>query len=181
MVYTPTVIAPVSSQFLLSKLRALGAWTRTRHKNSAQNIDLEGIRKEIRTYIKICILFLRSYILLHPQQLEELRWYKLDYAYLCTHTQTHTHSSSPYKRKLICWIWLISLNMMISSFIHFSGKISLFYFSTLLCIFITFSFFIHSLIDIEPSWPLWMNTDVQLSLYCWLRVPWVHTQYWCMW
>lgn len=85
-VYTPTVTAPVCSQLLPSKLRVLGALARTRYKNSAQNIDLERISKEIRTYVKICIFFLQSYILLCPRAIERIEliyWIMSMY----THTQ----------------------------------------------------------------------------------------------
>lgn len=86
----------VSSQLLPSKLRALGAWAGTRHKNSAQNIDLQRISKEIRAYVKICIFFLQSYILLCPRAIgrTELIWIGL---WVCT----HTHTGSTYKRKLV--------------------------------------------------------------------------------
>lgn len=101
----PTVTAPVSSQLLPNKLRALGAWARTRHKNSAQNIDLERISKEIRTYVKICIFFLQSYILLCPRAIGriELIWIGL---WVCTHTHTQVLYI---EENLFFWIWFISL------------------------------------------------------------------------
>lgn len=161
----------VSSQLLPSKLRALGAWAGTRHKNSAQNIDLQRISKEIRAYVKICIFFLQSYILLCPRSIgrTKLIWIGL---WVCTHTHTQVLHI---KENLFFWIWFISLTWWFPVLSIFLEKMSLFYFYTLLYIFITFSFFMLSLIDIEPSWLLRMNTDVQVSLYCWLRVPWVPT------